>query len=238
MIRRVQPELLDTLPPGDPRALRSRRDLQRINRWMRNDALMAAAIRRAWHERELADLTDLGAGDGCFILRVARRLARGGVPPPVPVVPVVVATLLDRHIQVEAGTLGALTALGWQAVPVAADVFEWLESEGGVGGVAVANLFLHHFEDARLAVLLGLIASRAEIFIAIEPRRGWWPGLASRMLWAIGCNDVTRHDAVVSVRAGFGDGELAALWPDHCNWQLTEHRAGAFSHMLVARKIS
>jgi hypothetical protein len=42
--RLVQPEILDTLPPDDPRALRSRRDLRRVNAWMGNDAIMAQAL--------------------------------------------------------------------------------------------------------------------------------------------------------------------------------------------------
>ena len=45
MKRIVQPELLDSLPPGDPRAMRSRRDLRRVNAWMRNHAIMAGAAK-------------------------------------------------------------------------------------------------------------------------------------------------------------------------------------------------
>ena len=41
MKRIVQPELLDALPPDDPRAVRSRRDLRRVNAWMRNHTIMA-----------------------------------------------------------------------------------------------------------------------------------------------------------------------------------------------------
>jgi hypothetical protein len=48
---------------------------------------------------------------------------------------------------------------------------------------------------------------------------------------------VTRHDATVSVRAGFSGDELSALWPDKKNWQLTEHRTGFFSHLFVARRL-
>ncbi len=40
MTRRLHPELLDELPPEDPRALRSRRDLQRLNVWMGNVGAM------------------------------------------------------------------------------------------------------------------------------------------------------------------------------------------------------
>jgi hypothetical protein len=56
------------------------------------------------------------------------------------------------------------------------------------------------------------------------------------LLWAIGCNSVTRHDALVSVRAGFSGDELSALWPDKKNWQLTERRAGPFSHLFIAQR--
>jgi hypothetical protein len=76
-----------------------------------------------------------------------------------------------------------------------------------------------------------------KLFVAVEPRRARWPLFCSRLLWAIGCNDVTRHDAVVSVRAGFSRNELSSLWPDKQNWQLTEQSAGAFSHLFIARKM-
>ncbi|HTA95540.1 MAG TPA: hypothetical protein VK769_05390, partial [Verrucomicrobiae bacterium] len=118
---------------------------------------------------------------------------------------------------------------------VVADVFDWPQSSVEI---VVANLFLHHFENERLAELLQSISGRAKLFIAIEPRRAPLPLVFSRLLWAIGCNDVTRHDAVVSVRAGFSGSELSMLWPDKQNWRLTERRAGLFSHLFIAQKIS
>jgi hypothetical protein len=117
-----------------------------------------------------------------------------------------------------------------------ADVFDWPQIDNPAE-VVITNLFLHHFEDARLAGLLRLISERAKLFIAIEPRRACWPLFCSRLLWTIGCNDVTCHDAVASVRAGFADKGLSALWPDRKNWRLTERRAGLFSHLFIARRI-
>ena len=38
-------------------------------------------------------------------------------------------------------------------------------------------------------------------------------------------------------RAGFVRKEISALWPDKQNWQLTERRAGLFSHLFIAQKI-
>ena len=134
-------------------------------------------------------------------------------------------------------TLAAFANLGWHAETVVADVLDWPQTSVA-GGVVVANLFLHHFEDARLVELLRLISQRAKLFIAIEPRRASWPLFCSRRLWAIGCNEVTRHDAVASVRAGFSGQELSAFWPDKQNWRLAEDRTGAFSHLFVARRIS
>jgi hypothetical protein len=100
----------------------------------------------------------------------------------------------------------------------------------------VANLFLHHFSAAQLVELLGGAARRARVFVALEPRRSGWALAVSRMIWLIGCNDVTRHDAPVSVRAGFAGRELSRLWPADAGWSLVERRAGPFSHLFVAQR--
>jgi hypothetical protein len=226
--RLVEPEWLDSLPPADPRAVRSRKDLRRVNGCMRHAGIMAGVLRRTLPNGTLEKIIELGAGDGNFLLSIAQKIAIHRRP--------AIATLLDRQNDVSAETLAAFTKLGWRTDVVITDVFDWPRT-AGVGGVVTANLFLHHFEEARLAELLRLISLRTELFIALEPRRATWPLFCSRLLWAIGCNDVTRHDAVVSVRAGFAGTELSALWPDQANWRLTEHGAGAFSHLFIAQKI-
>jgi hypothetical protein len=248
MKRIIEPELLDELPPGDPRAAGSRRDLRRLNAWMRNHAIMANALQTAVNGQTPKQITELGAGDGDFLLRVARRLSSFGVPsrtsPDGPNRPAVGGTglratgawnevnvtLLDRQKIVTPQTLAAFASLGWVA-----DVFDWPQTPAPEE-IVVANEILHHFDDARLAGLLRVIAGRTRLFIAIEPRRAPWPLFCSRLLWAIGCNAVTRHDATVSVRAGFVREELSALWPDKRNWQLTEQRASWFSHLFIARR--
>ena len=227
MKRFVQPELLDTLPPGDSRAVRSRRDLCRVNSWMRHHTLMADALKKAFNGHAPEHITELGAGNGNFLLRVAQKISPGW--------PNIAATLIDLQKNVSAETLTAFAALDWHAEAVVADVFDRPQISSDV---IIANLFLHHFAEARLTELLRLISQRAKLFIALEPRRAAWPLFCSRLLWAIGCNDVTRHDAVVSVRAGFSGTELSALWPDKQDWQLTERHAGVFSHLFIARKIS
>ena len=229
MKRIVQSELLDTLPPDDPRAVHSRRDLQRVNCWMRNHVIMAEALQNALCRRAPGQITELGAGDGNFLFRVAQKLSPGW--------PSVMATLIDFQTNVSEETLVAFAALGWRAEAVVANFFHWAQTSTP-GEAVIANLFLHHFEDASLAKLLHLISQRANLFIALEPCRASWSAFCSRLLWIIGCNGVTRHDALVSVRAGFSGQELYRLWPDKQNWRLTEKRAGAFSHLFMAQKIS
>ena len=229
MRRNVQPEILDTLPRADPRAVRSRQDLRRVNGWMRNHVLMADVLRKVLNGCTPGQIAELGAGDGDFLFRVAQKVS--------PSWPDMTARLVDFQECVMPATLVDFAALGWRAEIIVADVFDWLKTLA-VGEILIANLFLHHFEDAQLAELLRLISQRAKVFIAIEPQRAPWPLFCSRQLWAIGCNDVTRHDAAVSVRAGFSSQELSALWPEPQHWRLTERRAGIFSHLFIAQKIS
>ena len=229
MKRIVQSELLDTLPPNDPRAVHSRQDLRRVNGWMRNHVIMADELLEALNQQPLQQITELGAGDGDFLFRVAQRLS--------PFWPNVMATMIDWQKNVTGETLVAFAALGWRAEAVVTNVFQWPKASTPSGPV-IANLFLHHFENPPLAALLNLISQRVDLFIALEPRRSCWPEFCSRLLWVVGCNDVTRHDALVSVRAGFSGQELSRLWPNNQNWRLTEQRAGAFSHLFIAQKIS
>jgi hypothetical protein len=242
MKRIVEPEWLDDLPPDDPRAAGSRRDLRRLNTWMRNHAIMARALQTAANGQTPKRIVELGAGDGDFLLRVAQLVTGNGAPASGTAASgnaiawnEVNVTLLDRQKVVTPQTLAAFASLGWRAEVVVADIFDWLQTPAPAE-IVIANEVLHHFDDVHLAGLFRVIAGRARLFIAIEPRRAPWPLFCSRLLWAINCNSVTRHDATVSVRAGFVGEELSALWPDKQNWQLTEQPAGPFSHLFIAQK--
>ena len=229
MERIVEPELLDHLPPDDPRAICSRRDLRRVNALMRSHAIMDQALRAGTNGRIPKHIVDLGAGDGHFLLRVAQRLARSwkGVR----------ASLLDRVGIVPAATLKEFEKLGWQAESTITDVFAWArETPANAADVLVTNLFLHHFADPQLAGLFRAVSKSVNLFVAVEPRRAALPLFCSRSLWVVGCNAVTRHDAVASVRAGFIGCELSALWPAGDEWILTEYPMSAFSQVFVAKR--
>lgn len=228
MKRLVAPEWLDELPPDDPDAVRSRRDLCRVNAWMRHHEIMAGALETLLNGSTLEQIIELGAGDGNFLLSVARKISARR--------PNVNVTLLDRQNIVRPHTLSGFASLGWRAEAITVDVFDWSRN-GSPAEAIIANLFLHHFYDISLAGLFHVIAARSSLFIALEPRRAFWPLFCSRLLAGIGCNRVTRHDAVLSVRAGFDGDELSRLWPRGNGWQLTEQSTGVFSHLFIARKV-
>jgi hypothetical protein len=229
MERVVQPELLDELPARDRHALRSRRDLQRLNAWMRHARIMARALQGGLNGRSARQIIELGAGDGHFFLRVARHL-RGRWP-------TAEATLVDRLDVFDPAVARHFDRFGWHIQVEVAEAAEWLRQDRPRTADAIfTNLFLHQFNAAQLAELLRLAARSARVVIALEPRRTAWLYFCSRLLWLTGCCPVTRHDAPVSVRAGFAGHELTALWPDDGGWEIIERPAGLFSHLFVARR--
>jgi hypothetical protein len=185
MRRLVEPEWLDALPPEDPRAQRSRQDLQRINWWMAHLRILNRALTKSdarllgvgfksllleyWKQQinrmrhwfvgaPLARsappawdklghtpqrIVELGAGDGTFLLRLARKRA--------PRRPQVEAVLVDRQPLVKAETKAAFAALGWEMETVSTDALTWLARPNGPSAdLMIANLFLHHFPDEQI----------------------------------------------------------------------------------------
>jgi hypothetical protein len=143
--------------------------------------------------------------------------------------------LVDRQPTVDGETIEQFSRLGCKVEVAVQDAFDWLSEDGSPAGTAiVANLFLHHFGDDQLRRLLEASSQRCHRFAACEPRRSAVALAASRSLGLIGCNSVTRHDAVVSVKAGFKGRELSALWPSGPGWLVEEREAGLFSHCFLA----
>ncbi|BCM18589.1 methyltransferase domain-containing protein [Mesorhizobium sp. J8] len=228
--RSLVPEILDGLSADDARARRSRRDLARINALMFQAPIMAALMRKFLPEPPCRIL-EIGAGDGTFMLKVARRVAKDWRD--------VELTMLDRVGLATPRLAAEFAALGWRLETVTADVFDWAEKEAArnTGGwpfdAITVNLFLHHFDDDELLRLFSLLQRKAPLILATEPLRTGFALTAARLLPAIGVNDVTRHDAVQSVRAGFRDGEISDLWSAAGGSPIEERHAGPFSHVFV-----
>lgn len=227
MNRVVEPEILDELKPSDPRAVRARRDLQRINWWMGNARIIARAMQRTFPVNPPSRIIEMGTGDGSLLLRVASRLPRATSAMEV--------TLVDREPAVQASTLEAYRKLGWRVHVVTADIFEFLEAAEPTD-VIIANLFLHHFLPNQLQSLFENAARCTQTLIACEPPRSRYALMSCRLMPLIGIGEVALYDAAVSIRAGFRDQELSALWPRAGGWAFEEGSSGPFSHLFVARK--
>jgi SAM-dependent methyltransferase len=228
MTRVVVQEWLDRLPADEPRAVRSRRDLDRLNRLLGHARQIAASLKTGLNPRcPKPRIVDLGCGDGrlsaCWLSALARRWPAGEL------------ILVDRLPAVEEAALERIRSLGWQPVTVRAELMGWLEETVSQADAVVANLVLHHFGAEPLKRMFGLCAGRTALFVASEPRRTAWALALSRAVGLLGCGEVTRHDAAASVQAGFRGAELTDLWGDRPGWRLDEWESGWCSHRFVAR---
>ncbi len=222
MQRVLEPEWLDDLSPDDPRAIASRRDLRRLNRIMGHPRLWRKTLTELFPNNGPNRLIEIGSGDGSLLLEVVRSNGWNTE-----------AILLDRHPAILPETKTALAQCTRRVEIIPADVFQWLPNAEPADCI-IANLFLHHFPTLELKKLLQQISAVTNTFIAAEPRRYRPALLSTYAIGLIGCNDVTRHDAPISICAGFRDHELSDLWPA-TGWQFREYTT-FFSHWFIAQK--
>lgn len=221
MERVVEPEWLDELPSEEPRAIHSRADLRRLNWLMNHAGILARELSFIARPRRVLDL---GGGDGAFALRLLKATGWRGCE----------FVIVDRNPVLSPQLKEDFAVRNCSVSSLRCDVMDSLDS-AGQADIIFANLVLHHFEDADLKRLFQAVGMLTNIFLACEPRRSRFALLASRCVALVGCNAVTRHDAVISVRAGFEDEEVSRLWPTD-GWNVQERAAGLFSHLFVARK--
>lgn len=193
MRRQLTPELLDSLSPDDPAAAHNRRDLRIINR-------IAGTAR--WFADELAArirpgdrILEVGAGTG----ELGRDLRRRGF----------VVDGLDLWPRPADWPRDAQ----WHQTDLRA-----FEAYAGYS-VILGSLIFHQFDEPDLAAL-GMRLRQARLLLASEPARQ----RRAKVLLAVGgallgANYVTRHDARVSVEAGFLGDELPRfLRMDRTGW--------------------
>ena len=216
MKRVLVPELLDSLPAEDPGAVASRRNLRTVNRMMGNFR---------WLMRQLAGVPDnglileIGAGDGLFAQQACRQIP----------------SLAARYHGIDLAPRPA----DWPAEAVwhQADVWSGKCAEPlRQATVLVANLVLHHFDDAELH-RLGELLPACHTILACEPcrrERHVWQG---RLLFPF-LHRVTRHDMIVSIRAGFRGEELSeAMGLDSGQWRsnASETWLGAYRFVAIRK---
>ena len=212
MQRRLEPELLDSLPPDHPDAIHSRRDLRLINRVMGNAPWFEQTLAR--HVRSGEHVIELGSGTGELAarLRTVTPFVDGIDRIPAPRSWPASAHWHQADIQ---------TFTGWSAYPV-----------------VIGNLILHHFDNVALRALGEAFRPHARLLIFNETSRK----RLNQRVWSItaplcGANHVTRHDGRVSIAAGFLDDELPrslGLDPAHWRWEISHTWLGAYR--LIAER--
>lgn len=200
-----------------------------MNYWLNHHHVIKDAILRAFPADLPHTILEIGSGDGHFALQTLMHLDEARPFPETRNV-----YLVDRQTTVPKDLFGEFESIGWNVHSIQADIFEWLPHQQTFDCI-IANLFLHHFEPAKLLALFELIAARAKVFIACEPRRCKTALYGGYLLVYATCSSVTRHDAIVSIRTGFRDQELSRLWPAR-NWRLEETHNGIANHLFVAMK--
>ena len=157
MKRKLTPELLDSLPPDDPAARHSRRDLRIFNavlgsaRWLRR--VLPPLV---WPEERLLEI---GAGTG----ELGASLTRAG--------------LAVDGLELAPRPAGWPTAARWHQ----GDALAFAGWDGYQ--VVAGNLVFHHFDAETLRVLGAQMARSARLMVACELAR--WP--SSRWLFAALC---------------------------------------------------
>ncbi|PYI88631.1 MAG: hypothetical protein DME26_03210 [Verrucomicrobia bacterium] len=142
---------------------------------------------------------------------------------------------MDKQAASDNATFDGFRKLRCEVEIVHAEALDWLrEARDARATAIISNLFLHHLVEERLRELFQRITDKCCFFAACEPRRTRFSLLGCRLLWAIGCNRVTRHDAAISVRAGFAKGELHRLWMPNPDWTFEEGPAGWFTWFVCA----
>ncbi len=207
--RVVVPEILDHLAADDPEAIRSRRDLRRINFFMGNERWFCREIQR-FTEQASRGITEIGAGDGALCCQLAEIF---------PKAPIVAYDLAPKP-----KTLGSRVL--WNEGNL-------LEMPAPNGGILIANLLVHHFQGEELAAL-GKWIQGSEVILLNEPDRSHFPHLLGRLAHPF-INRVTRHDMLVSIRAGFREEEMATLLGlDDGGWQLRETSSWRGARRMIA----
>lgn len=209
--RVIIPEILDSLNPADPRAIRSRRDLRRIDLYLGNSR---------WIVRQLkgqtpapARIIEIGAGEGDLCRKVQASLPSSTVAG---------LDLIQRPASLPCG-IQWIDGNFYQTLPN-------IEADACIG-----SLILHHFSGEALREL-GMRLQSFRSLTFCEPLRSRLPLFLSKLSSAF-MGEVTRHDMPASIHAGFRPSELPLLLGlDPKKWSVREssHWRGALR--LVASR--
>lgn len=186
--RATEPESLDLGVPEDE-AIRSLRDLRRVNRWLGGRRSLLGAIRPFLARG--GRLLDVGCGSADLPAEVVTRS-------PVPVTAVAVDVRL-LHLRQAPATVRRVVGDA-RALPFPPASFD----------VVAASLFLHHFDGPEVAALLALLFRLARrALIVNDLHRALVPFVFARSVFPFVFESrVSVEDGLLSIRRAFRPHEL------------------------------
>ena len=192
--RAIDPELLDLGVPEEE-AVRSLRDLQRVNRWLGGRRSLLRAVRPF-----LADggrLLDVGCGSADLPAEVVAR-----TPAAISAIAVDVKLL---HLRQAPRTVRRVVGDA-RALPFPPASFD----------VVAASLFLHHFDGPEVAALLAALFRMARRALVVNDlHRALVPFLFARSVFPFAfASRVSVADGLLSIRRGFRPHELRQAFRD------------------------
>jgi len=215
--RRVMPELLETLSPDDPVAIRSRRDLKWVNAIMGNHRWLAKQLKE--HLKPDETVLELAAGDGVL----GAHLVQQGICKPGQLHG---ADLIPRPALWPEGA-------GWTE----GNLLEM--DELPAASIVITSLFLHHLQDDELGSLAAKLPARCRMLLAVEPARREWHRWQGRFFCLLAnLHPVTRHDMQVSIGAGFKGTEVADVLGLQPDWETRARLTFFGAYQFVAWKLS
>ncbi len=195
--RLIIPEILDSLDPADPRAIRSRADLRLIDWYLGNTRWLVRQLKA--QSPALDRILEIGAGEGRLCCRIQEALPQSSV------------TGLDLIARPD----NLSSNIQW----IRGDFFQSLRQLDA--DACVGSLILHHFSNETLRDL-GQQLRSYRVIAFCEPLRSRVPLLLSS-LSAFAMSEVTQHDMPASIRAGFRRGELPSLLGlEPRSWKISE----------------
>jgi hypothetical protein len=202
--RVIIPEILDSLNPADPRAIRSRRDLRWIDLFLGNSRWIVRQLEK--QTPPPAQIIEIGAGEGDLCRKVKTSLPSSNLTG---------LDLIQRPDNLPED-------IQWMS----GDFFHTLPNINA--DACVGSLILHHFSDEALRDLGARLQSFRSLTFC-EPLRSRLPLILAKLSRPF-LSEVTHHDMPASIHAGFRPGELPALLGlNSKKWFVTEssHWRGA-----------
>lgn len=210
----LQAELLDSLAPDHPDALRNRRDLRLTNALMGNPRWFCHVLPALIQPSD--QIVEAGAGTGELGQRLARKNVR--------------IDGLDLWPRPENWPKNQ----SWHQT----DLLTF--NQWNAYSVVIGNLIFHQFPDDQLRRVGDRLREHARLIIACEPvRRRFSQTLYRRFGPVFGANHVSLHDAQVSIAAGFlGDELPQRLGLDPAQWDCQCRTTLLGAYRLIARRRS